>query len=911
MRRNNKGFIATAVLYSLVALISMVLFIVLRNAKTTRDVARDTVEQIKNQLVYYEVVYNGNGSTSGSMENTRIYLGEEGQLAKNLYERDGYKFLGWSTSANGEVVYKDEQVLKPTSSPNIKIDLFAIWKRNRFWLQIDPNGGNWNGSTSISKYEKYENTIDAIVPPVREGYDFLGWEHTGEGILRNYGTSLYTDESFANGTNYMTAYNNTGNGKVVVDRIARSNDSPIKNSNYMMRITTSGDAQPGLGGFYQATYSKLLGVSYHVVVAKIPKGYSLSYHSNAIGENSKMKWITSNEGTGSFQTYIYRIESGTKGTFSTYGFLALNGEKATASKPVVWYVAYSAIIDQTAGTSLYNDPGFSTSTNNMQLLNRSNNGNTSLTKVSRTSDSLLTSNYMMRLRNIGNAQPGLGGFSQLTTSREKGVYYHMMYAKLPEGYTIETTHDGIGNGGKIDWVRTNKGTGNFERYIYRAEGGGSGTFSTFGHVYLNGVVGTSSNAVIWDVGYANIYDSSSLAGKYSGYAYEFQESDGSLKAKWELKTYMITFNLNGGSGTFNPLKKIHGTNIILPTGIPTKNTYKFLGWSENPNATSATYKAGTTFALNKDTTLYAVWQKIYTITYNANGGSGGPTTQSKLHNEAINLSSTKPTRTNYNFLGWSTNKSATSATYKAGARFTLNQDTTLYAVWERAIYTITYDANGGSGAPASQTKTHGVALTLSSTKPTRTNYAFLGWSTNKNATSASFKPGSSFSTNADTTLYAVWGPGSMTVHLDYRMTNYGSNPDGDSRNPHVENFSDRTRLSNNSDCGRGWGHYLIWAVSTTNLDVSGYNYLKIKVRVDGIEDKNKQQITVGGRSAQLERTSQEVRETNDNTYLVLDISGLEGSYSVELHADASTNWNYDVCIGVNVDFYDIILSMEP
>ncbi len=71
-------------------------------------------------------------------------------------------------------------------------------------------------------------------------------------------------------------------------------------------------------------------------------------------------------------------------------------------------------------------------------------------------------------------------------------------------------------------------------------------------------------------------------------------------------------------------------------------------------------------------------------------------------------------------------------------------------------YSITYNANGGSGAPAAQTKTHGVTLTLSSTKPTRSGYTFLGWSTSSSATSATYSAGGSFNINANTTLYAVW-----------------------------------------------------------------------------------------------------------------------------------------------------------
>lgn len=71
-------------------------------------------------------------------------------------------------------------------------------------------------------------------------------------------------------------------------------------------------------------------------------------------------------------------------------------------------------------------------------------------------------------------------------------------------------------------------------------------------------------------------------------------------------------------------------------------------------------------------------------------------------------------------------------------------------------YMVSYNANGGSGVPSSQKKDHGKALMLSSTKPTRSGYTFLGWSTSKTATSPSYSAGGSYNGNADITLYAVW-----------------------------------------------------------------------------------------------------------------------------------------------------------
>ena len=146
----------------------------------------------------------------------------------------------------------------------------------------------------------------------------------------------------------------------------------------------------------------------------------------------------------------------------------------------------------------------------------------------------------------------------------------------------------------------------------------------------------------------------------------------------------------------------------------------------------------------------------YTITYNANGGSGAPSSQTKYHGKPLTLSTTTPTRTGYTFKGWATSSNVTTATYSAGGSYTTNAAVTLYAVWSINTFTVNYDANGGSGAPSSQTKKYGVALTLSTVTPSRSDYNFLGWATSSNATTATYSAGGSYTTNAAVTLYAVW-----------------------------------------------------------------------------------------------------------------------------------------------------------
>ena len=163
--------------------------------------------------------------------------------------------------------------------------------------------------------------------------------------------------------------------------------------------------------------------------------------------------------------------------------------------------------------------------------------------------------------------------------------------------------------------------------------------------------------------------------------------------------------------------------------------------------------SGGTMKANESVTIPALTS--YTISYNANGGSGAPSNQTKYYGQSLTLSSTKPTRTGYSFLGWATSSSG-SVSYSAGASYTNNSDVTLFAVWKINTYTVSYNANGGSGAPANQTKTHGQDLKLSSTIPKKTNYNFKGWGLSASATTVSYGPGGSYTNNADLTLYAIW-----------------------------------------------------------------------------------------------------------------------------------------------------------
>ena len=89
-------------------------------------------------------------------------------------------------------------------------------------------------------------------------------------------------------------------------------------------------------------------------------------------------------------------------------------------------------------------------------------------------------------------------------------------------------------------------------------------------------------------------------------------------------------------------------------------------------------------------------------------------------------------------------------------------------------YTVTYNANGGSGAPNSQSKVVGRDLTLSSTVPTRDGYTFLGWAADRDAAKAEYRAGGTYSTDSDITLYAIWAKTESVIGNVNNTSGYGT-----------------------------------------------------------------------------------------------------------------------------------------
>ena len=260
-----------------------------------------------------------------------------------------------------------------------------------------------------------------------------------------------------------------------------------------------------------------------------------------------------------------------------------------------------------------------------------------------------------------------------------------------------------------------------------------------------------------------------------------------LYANWLISgSPRLVYNRNsvGGGGTapsssntsYPPYSSV---DIVDNTGLFTNSdpTKTFGGWNTLADGSGTSYPPGSEISMPAlgVVNLYAQWinpATTYTLTYNANGGSGtapigSPTTYSSNFAAPIspNNGSFSNSAPNNTFYGWNTAADGTGTSYLPGSNITMNNNKILYAQWVPATlpYTVTYDANGATGGsvPAAPTNyPSGVQVPiLGQGSLTRSGYTFLGWNGSTSGIGSIYAPGYTF-TSKTATLYANWAPGS-------------------------------------------------------------------------------------------------------------------------------------------------------
>lgn len=230
-----------------------------------------------------------------------------------------------------------------------------------------------------------------------------------------------------------------------------------------------------------------------------------------------------------------------------------------------------------------------------------------------------------------------------------------------------------------------------------------------------------------------------------------------LYAIWQINTYSVQYDANGGTGAPGVQTKTYGVKLTLSGVKPTKTGHTFKGWAVTQNG-AVSYSAGAQYGANAPIKLYAVWEaNSYSIAFNANGGSGSMGNEPMTYGVKKALTACTFYKTGHTFKGWAITptggKIYDDAAQVKDLTSVPNGVYTVYAVWEANKYTIIYNAtrNGGTG-DTQKTITYGTKL---GTLPTATKkyYVFDGWYT---AASGGKKVTENFVVTGNITLYAQY-----------------------------------------------------------------------------------------------------------------------------------------------------------
>ena len=317
-------------------------------------------------------------------------------------------------------------------------------------------------------------------------------------------------------------------------------------------------------------------------------------------------------------------------------------------------------------------------------------------------------------------------------------------------------------------------------------------------------------------------------GEGDTYVSSNRTGDITVYACYNLITYTITYNTNGGNSIEQKTYNVTTATFNLPN--PTKTGYTFAGWyttSDFSGSKVTQITKGTTG--NKD--FWAKWTiNSYNVTWKANGGNWSGSTDDKVDSYNYGATITKPTnptRTGYNFAGWSPNFNANTTMP--------DKDLTYTAQWTANTYTVILNTQYGEGGTTSVRATYGAAMPTA-TMPRRTGYTFNGYFTEISGGTKYYNADGSSAKNWDktseTTLYAQWTP--ITYYVEF-------NANGGTGTMSKQNFTYGTpqNLTTNAFTKTGY-NFLRW---NTEADGSGTPYAD-KNSVNNLTTTNGETITL-------------------------------------------------------------------
>ena len=728
--------------------------------------------------IVYPISYVLNGGTNAP-GNPSSYTVASPTITLQEPTRDGFVFTGWSPTNT-----------IPTGSTGPR-EFEAIWEESMYTITYVLNGGT-NDASNPSTYTITTPTI-TLNDPTRIGYEFVRWVEGNSIPFGSTGNKVFTAE-WSNAIIYDITYTLNGGtnhpanpSQYTVESGLITLADPIRPGYSFLGWTPVGNIPSGSTGnrHFTATWSEII-------------VYNITYNLNG-GINA-----TNNPSTFTVNTPTFTIQNPTRLGYTFLGWtsdspttipLGSTGDRvftANWSSPIIYHIEYtfegmlpgfeSQVINSNPVTYTVNTATFTL--NEPVLAHHTFEG--WLIDGDLVDEVTVTQGSIGNLSFTGVFAPieywvvyAPGDHGTWLVPSEGATFSGLVYGVPTPGFAlIPTGQPGWEFAGWSPAVSETI-TGNATYVAQWRQVGYTVAFSPGDH-------GTFEEQVIPGLHYGDATPNApEVTGEegwaFTGWSPELSETvNGSVTytAQWTRVYLDVTFHAMGGTMDINSLEQytlpVEHRSLVEEHNA-SRPGYRLVGWSHELNENRPVFVNDVelfalipdghrqwNFALDRviyHVTLYAIWEADpipqVSISYDTNGGIGGPPSASYDIGSTINLSLVLPTRDGYTFMGWLYD----DVTYQPGQSFTLgDSDVIMVAQWSVTIleanhYQLNYNANGGIGAPVYEIREAGEVFNLSLIVPTREGYTFLGWLYED----VLYQPGDEFTMpEANVTLIAQW-----------------------------------------------------------------------------------------------------------------------------------------------------------
>ena len=723
------------------------------------------------KAIEYQITYDLDGGQNNS-GNPGTYTIE--QLITLLPPtKTGYTFKGWS---DGGVIAKGSTGEKTFT---------ATWEISGYKINYNLNGGI-NHPSNPDEYNVDNDTI-TLKEPTRVGYTFKGWSDGG--VIEHGSTGVKTFTASWEVITYKITYI-LGGG---VNAPENSGTYTVEDVITLVSPTKAGYRFDGWsnGGLIEkgSTGDKEFTATWSII------DYKISYELNGGTNHAKNPEsytvnsadITLNEPTRPGYRFVGWSDGGTipHGSTGDKTFVAQweansntikydpNGGNGTMSDSIMRTDESAKLLRNTYTRTGYVFAGWATEQGGVVQYK-----DESLYTMGAESEVIL---YAVWTPVTYRISYDLAGGNETSNPGEYNIETDNITLVIPTrpGYTF-TGWSGTGIDGKQKLVTISKGSIGERQYTANWEAnsnkiifdpnGGSGTMPVQ-EIKTNESGKLSLNAF------------TALGCKFLGWALSpegdivYQDGDTfhmgtepsyTLYAIWDVTDYPISYQLNGGTVSGNPIKYTALTKTFTLIH-PTRPGYTFIGWSGTDiEGLSMTVTVTRGTVGNRE--YVAHWKaNTNTVTFHPNGGSGSMSAQEICTDASAALAKNLFSRAGYTFIGWSTSP-AGAVEYVDQAQYAMETESNydLYAVWKANDNTLVLNGNTStSGSMSSQTMATDSKGNLPKNTYQKTGYTFIGWATTPDGAvvyldGAEYKMG----TDATVTLYAVWEANSYKVILN-------------------------------------------------------------------------------------------------------------------------------------------------